>query len=271
MDAFKAGSFIFKLDPAQPESIQQYKLVFSKKGYADTSLTVTYRPAGTVSIQGIEKITGETTIGSLLTVGVLKYDGTPANDKVVYQWYQADAEQGMYTAIAGANASTYTLTPEDGEKYIRVLASADEVEFSGAALSSAFGPVEKPVNVSEVFAAIEAAYLGSNEGKNNVISKLTLPTSLATYLTITWSSSNEQAITSTGAVTRDEKNDLFVTLTATLSGKASGTRSYEMIVRSVGTENVDIEGYVDPYFTQGYPQACQKRYDSYQIRTECAC
>lgn len=259
-EGYKAGSFVLKLDVEQPEKIQQYQLMFTQAGYADTSMTVTYRPVGTVSLQEISSIVGEPVIGTELTAGLLKYDGIPANENVVYQWYQADSENGLYTAIQGANSSLFTLTPAEGGKYIRALASADEIEISGAALSPAFGPVEKPVNVDEVFKAIESVYLGTNVSINNVISILPLPTSLEAYpgVKIVWSSSNEQVITSTGTVTRGEKDDQFVTLTVTLSGKASGTRSYEMIVRSLGTENIDIEGYVDSYFTTGYPQAYVK-------------
>lgn len=259
-EGYKAGSFVFKLDVEQPEKIEQYQLVFRQEGYADTSMKVTYRPVGTVSLQEIGSIVGEPVIGTELTAGLLKYDGVPANENVVYQWYQADTENGLYTAISGANNSLYELTPAEGGKYIRVGASADEIEISGAVLSPAFGPVEKPVNVDDVFKAIEASYLGKNVSLNNIISNLTLPTSLEAYpgVKIDWSSNNEQAITSTGTVTRGEKDDQFVTLTVTLSGKASGKRSYEMIVRTIGTENIDTEGYIDSYFTTGYPQAYVK-------------
>lgn len=259
-EGYQAGSFVLKLDMEEPEKIQQYHLVFAKQGYADTSLTVTYRPVGTVSLQSIEAITGQPVIGTQLTAGSLNYDGVPVNNDVTYQWYRADSDNGIYTAIAGANASQYELTTADGGKYIRVGASTDEVEVSGNVLSAAFGPIEKPINIDEVFAAIEAIYLGSNANKSNVTSNLVLPAALQAYpgVTITWSSNKQAIVTNAGAVTRDDLNDEFVTLTATLSGKVSGTRSYDLIVRALGTDNVGTDGYIDPYFTSDYPQAYVK-------------
>jgi len=75
---------------------------------------------------------------------------------------------------------------------------------------------------------------------------------------ISWISNNQAAVTNGGVVTRGEKNDQFVSLTATLSGSVTGTKTYELIVRAKGTDNVDIVGYVDPYFVDGYPQAYLK-------------
>ncbi|SDG56996.1 S-layer homology domain-containing protein [Fontibacillus panacisegetis] len=259
-EGYKAGSFVLKLDIDEPEKIQQYHLVFTKEGYANTSLTVTYRPVGAVSLQNIEAVAGQPVIGTQLTAGSLNYDGVPANHDVSYQWYRADSENGAYTAIAGANATQYELTTADGGKYIRVGASADGIEVSGSVLSPAFGPIEKPINIDEVFTAIEAIYLGSNANKSNVTSNLILSASLEAYpgVTITWSSSQQAIVTNAGVVTRNELNDEFVTLTATLGGKVTGTRSYELIVRAVGTDNVGTDGYIDPYFTNDYPQAYVK-------------
>lgn len=259
-EALIPGSFVLKLNLDQPESIQKFNLVLTNEGYADTTMSLTYRPAGTVSLQEIGAITGLTTVGSELTAGALKYDGSPVNDQISYQWYRADSEQGPYTAIEGENSSVYVLTSADSGKYIRVGASADEVVVSGNALSTAFGPVEVLVSNEEVFAAIEAAYLGTNTNKNNIISNLALPSVLPAYpgVNISWSSSNETAVTPDGIVTRDQRNDLFVTLTVTLSGRAVGTHSYDLIVRAVGTDNVNTGNYVDSYFNDDYPQAYVK-------------
>ncbi|ASA25822.1 S-layer homology domain-containing protein [Paenibacillus donghaensis] len=256
-EGFKAGSFVLPLNAGQPESIRQYKLEFTQAGYVQTSLTVTYRPAGTPIVKAIGAISGSTDIGSELKAGVVSYEGTPANQELAYQWYRADSEQGKYTAISGANTSTYVLTPEDGNHYLRVWASADEIKVSGAVVSEAFGPVQPAVNAEEVFAAIEAAYLGSNKDKSNVTTSLTLPTSLPAYpgVTMVWSSSNLQVIDAAGKVTRGERDDQFVNLTVTLGGQAAGSRTYELTVRAAGTENVGIEGFIDPYFTANYPQA----------------
>ncbi|KQO13751.1 S-layer homology domain-containing protein [Paenibacillus sp. Leaf72] len=254
------GSFVLKLAIEQPDVVTPFKLVLSKEGFSDTTVWLTYRPLGTVVLQTIGAITGDLAFGSELTAGTLHYEGAPANQNVVYQWYSSDTEQGFYAPITGASSSSYILTPAEGGKYIRVLASADEQQVSGSALSPAFGPVEKAVNADEVFAGIESVYLGSNKSKMGVVSNLTLPAALPAFpgVTISWTSDNEQAVSNTGIVARDSQNDKFAKLTAVLGGKAFGTKEYEVIVRAVGSNDVVIENFIDPYFVANYPQAYVK-------------
>ncbi|EBD8094958.1 hypothetical protein C3514_25455, partial [Salmonella enterica] len=131
---------------------------------------------------------------------------------------------------------------------------------SGSALSAAFGPVQTLVSADEIFAEIEKTFLGANSDKNNIVGNLSLPTTMAAYpgVLIAWSTSDETVITNSGKVTRNENEDKFVKLTAVLSGSAVGTREYNLTVRAVGTDNVGIDGYIDPYFVDGYPQAYVK-------------
>lgn len=250
-------NFLLKLNIENPEKIEKYNLLFSQPGYEDTSMTITYRPVGTVTLQGIEEITGQQIIGSELSAGSIKYDGEPSNENVSYQWFSSNTETGLYKMIKGATSPTYTLTNADEGKYIRVWVSADEVAVSGAVISKAIGPVQKPVNVDDIFSKIEKSFLGVNTDENNIVSNLSLPISLPDYpgVVISWSTSDEQVITKTGIVTRNEQEDRFVTLTAELSGNTTGTKNYKLTVRSVSTDNVGIEDYIDKYFTDGYPQA----------------
>jgi hypothetical protein len=256
----KAGSFVLKINAGNPESIQRYNLTLSQNNYADTTIAIDYLPEGTAYLTSIEPVTGEKTIGSQISAANVHYEGTAANHNLTYQWLRSDKADGFYTVIEGATASKYELTNEDSGKYIRVLVYADYNQVGGSALSEPFGPIEKAVTNSEVFKAIEAAFLGSNENLNNIISNLNLMTSLSAFpgVTLTWETNNVAVISRDGVVTRDAKNDQFVELTVSLSGKATDTKVYPMIVRAKGTDNVDIVDFIDPYFVDGYPQAYVK-------------
>ncbi|CAH1204948.1 S-layer homology domain-containing protein [Paenibacillus sp. JJ-223] len=253
----ETNRFLLKLDIHQPRNIEQHQLIISREGYADTSMTITYRPEGTVVLQAIDPIAGELLVGSELSAGTVHYEGGPVNQEALYQWYHSDTETGLYSKIDGATFAKYTLTEDDGGKYIRIHVASDEIQASGSAISAAFGPVQTPVSAKEVFAEIEKVFLGKNTDKNNVISDLFLPTSLPGYpgVLISWSTDNESALSSTGVITRIEKEDQFVKLTATLSGGAAGTHEYDLTIRAAGTNNVGIDGFIDPYFVSSYPQA----------------
>ncbi|WP_342571392.1 S-layer homology domain-containing protein [Paenibacillus sp. FSL R5-0749] len=254
------SSFLLKLNVNQPERIEKHNLIISQEGYSDTSMTVTYRPNGTVTMDSIGNITGDLTIGSELTTGTVQYLGSPVNEEISYQWYQSDYENGPYNAINEATLSTYTITEANSGKYIRVYVSADEIQVSGSALSAAFGPVQKLVSAEEVFAELEKIFLGSNSNKNNIVGNLSLPSALDAYsgVSINWSSNDETTITNSGEVKRNENEDKFVKLKAVLSGSAIGTHEYDLTVRAIGTDQVSIDGFVDPYFVEGYPQAYVK-------------
>lgn len=259
-EGYRSGSFVLKMDAGEADSVKRFSLTFSHKNYADTILSLSYTPKGAAFITGIEPITGDAKIGSKLTAGKVEYAGTPANQNVSYKWSRADNEKGPYTEISGASAPVYELTEADSGKYIRVEASADQVHVGGSAVSVPFGPVEKLVKASDVFAAIEAMFLAGNKDLNNVISNVYLPVSLPAFpgIAISWSSDNAAVISTAGVVTRHDRDDRFVTLTATLTGQVTGSKSYQAIVRTKGTDRVDIVDYVDKYFAEGYPQVFVK-------------
>jgi len=259
-EAHPSGAWLLKLDAGDPEAIRQYRIEAAAAGYTEGSLLLTYRPQGTVVLQAIDAIVGEAQVGAMLDAGELAWAGELRDAELRYQWYRSTQAEGLYTAIQGADDQQYRLTEQDGGQYIRLCVSADEQEHSGSAWSAAFGPVEAALSADEVFETIEAVYLADNTSRTSIVGNLSLPGTLSEYpgVTIAWTSSDERTITTAGIVTRDANNDRFVTLTATLGGLVTGERSFELIVRAQGMDNVDIEGFVDPYFVADYPQAFVK-------------
>ena len=259
------GSFVFQLDAGEPETIKTYRLTVSHKNKndGDKVLTLIYIPKGKPYMTGIEAITGETTIGSVIRAGRVKYAGTITEQTpTTYVWVRADQASGPYAVVEGKIGETYEITEADSGKYIRVIAYADQVNAGGFAASEPFGPVEKIQDARDIFRAIESVFLGTNKDLHNITTNLNLVTSLPDYpgVTITWTSDNPAAVTPDGIVSRDAMNDQLVHLTATLQGRIAGekTKTYELIVRSQGTKNVEIVDFIDPYFAEGYPQAYVK-------------
>lgn len=254
----KTGSIVLKFDAGEPEKIQAISATFTHQNYATTDVNLRYIPYGTAIISSIEPITGTPSSGSTLTAGQTQYEGTPANSDLTYTWSRSASADGPYTVISGATGSAYVVTDEDSGKYIRVQVSADQVYVGGEATSAAFGPIELAVGADDVFAAIEREMLGSNANLSNVLTNLNLMTALSsefTGVTISWSSDNTSAISNAGVVTRSSANDQLVQLTATLSGSLTGTKTYDVIVRKTGLDDVSTGDYVDEYFVDGYPQA----------------
>lgn len=256
-DGYKDGSFVLKMETGKPEKIQKMTWTFSHAQYADTTLSIEYIPHGTAYIAGVDPIIGDTSIGATLTAGCVQYEGRPTVTDVTYKWLRSDSEKGRYTVIEGAVGPEYTLSEADGGKFLRVEVAADRISVGGSVVSAPFGQVETPVNAKDVFAAIEKSYLAKNADLNNIITNMNLLTALDGYpgITISWQSDNEAAVSTSGAVVRSESSDQLVQLTATLSGKATGSKTYSLIVRAQGMDKVDIVGYIDPYFVDGYPQA----------------
>jgi hypothetical protein len=91
-------------------------------------------------LKGILTISGEPSIGGTLTADtqlIINASGSPA-----YIWAKADTENGAFTAITGATASTYTVGSGDNEKYLKVTVSYTDNE--GSVSSRALGPVGLP-------------------------------------------------------------------------------------------------------------------------------
>ncbi len=254
------GSFVAQLKVSEPESIEHYTIEISHEDYEELTINLVYVPADAAYVTNIAPISGDLVIGSELTAGEVSYVGTPENDQLFYTWYTSSEENGAYSRIEDANGPVYELKEADSGQYIRVQVFADQISVAGSALSEPVGPVTEPVDASDLFTAIEAGYLSDNPDSSNVIMDLNLMTSLEAFpgVILAWQSSNPAVITNGGAVTRDDQDDQFVSLTVTLSGSITGTKTYEIIVRANGTDHVDIVDYIDSYFADGYPQAYVK-------------
>jgi uncharacterized protein YjdB len=260
-DDIKAGSFIFEIDAGSNERLRQYYLTISKEGYSDLELEIVYIPEYMPEITGIGRITGENTIGSVLTAGNVEYSKTvsPGYEQG-YRWYRSDEIKGEYTRIEGATGKTYTITEADSGKYIKAAAVGDGIGAYDVKRSEAFGPVEKVVTADEVFEELEKVYLGENNSAGNITKDMNLVKSLAGFpgVAIAWSSDEAAVNAVDGKITRDKEDDIIVKLTAVLSGTVKGTKKYEVIVRMESLENVGIVGYIDEKFADGYPQAYVK-------------
>jgi|GEM_PF-1359999 len=83
-------------------------------------------------------ITGTLTIGGTVRVNsTLTTSGLgPTGFTVTYQWLRSDISAGTYVPIEGATSSTYLLTPDDYQKYIKVRAVGSGA-FSGTKTSAA--------------------------------------------------------------------------------------------------------------------------------------
>jgi hypothetical protein len=92
--------------------------------------------ANAAEITAISDITGTAAINQTLKAGNLM----PSSATVLYQWQIADTADGIYTDINGATGATYTLTPVDAGKYIRVLVTGIGA-YTGTVASRPIGPV----------------------------------------------------------------------------------------------------------------------------------
>ena len=88
-------------------------------------------------ITAIGTITGTTRDGETLTAGAV----TPSGATVTYQWKRADTSSGTYTNINGATSSTYLLSSQDVNKYIKVTATGIG-SYTGVVTSLSVGAIQ---------------------------------------------------------------------------------------------------------------------------------
>jgi hypothetical protein len=113
------------------------KVVATGSGnYTGTVSATTVSPVTTTQtpLTAIGTISGTAQVNSTLTAGAL----TPSGATATYQWQRLVGEN--YTNIAGAMSSTYTLTADDYNKYIKVVATGSGT-YSGTVTSVAKGPI----------------------------------------------------------------------------------------------------------------------------------
>lgn len=128
--------------------------------------TVTSNYTGPVStlttdITGMGDITGTVQVGQTLTSGGL----TPVNATATYQWQKSSTVNGPYQIIPGATASTYTLTANDYNQYIRIEATGSGT-YSGQVTKTTIATVS----------AAPLTSIGDISGTNSVGQQLTAGT-----------------------------------------------------------------------------------------------
>jgi hypothetical protein len=251
-DSVASGSAILLLDFGVPK---RYTVsVAAGADYTPLSLTLYFVPEGGKTLDGAA-VTGEAVVGGALATGTVTAGGEAAASGFAYQWLRSRYADEGYEAIAGATAASYSPAEADKGHYIRLKVTGDGQTLYGEALSAAKGPVVSVTD--EVFAAIEAAYLGENANANYVTKNLNLLKSLAAYpgLTVAWTADPAGVVdTDTGAVTRPADADARVALTATLAGLVTASRAFEINVLMRGVDNVEQTG-TDPRFKPGYPRS----------------
>lgn len=94
-------------------------------------------------IESIAGISGQASVGSILTAGAL----TPEDATATYQWQRSATANGTCENITGAASITYTLTSNDYGHYIRVVATGSGA-YSGVVTSTRTGPVTAGVVTS---------------------------------------------------------------------------------------------------------------------------
>jgi hypothetical protein len=253
-DTIASGSALLLLDF---KTDAKYSVEVSSRTNTHTplSLTLHFVPDGAEALDGVS-VTGDALVGGTLAAGTVTANGEAVTEGFNYQWLRSRYADEGYEPISGATDANYNPAEDDKGYYIRLKVTGGGQTLYGEALSAAKGPVTSITD--EVFAAVRAAYLGSNASANAVTQRLNLIKSVAAYpnATIAWTAEPAGVVDAdTGAVTRPADANAWVTLTATLSvGSLKASRTYEIVVLSQGADNVVVDG-TDARFKAGYPRS----------------
>ena len=106
--------------------------------YSGSSLVVVDQSASNTVVPAIS---GTVTVDSTLSATSGTWDGT--RNSYAYQWLRATTSGGTYSEITGATSSTYTLTTDDGGKFLKVRVTATNTAGSATAFSSATTAIAK--------------------------------------------------------------------------------------------------------------------------------
>ena len=185
------------------------------------------------SVSSAPSISGTARAGLTLTAA----NGTWSNSPTAYsyQWKSAASSSGTYSDIANANSSTYVLTANDIDRYIKVSVTArNSSGASGASLSNA--------------TAVVTTYL---DGTAPVLSSATSTDDGFTFVISNYSASYAYTATTTsGSVTLTEANGVVsglrangsatVTVTSSRAGYStlSATRQGSTVVTSTTTSTI---------------------------------
>lgn len=209
------------------------------------NLTITAEGKVIVKTVTAVTISGSAEVGQTLTVATI----TPTGINVDYQWQRADAQNGTYSDIAGADKSTYKLTTDDLNKYVRVQVSA-RAPHNGTPTSDPVGPV-KP----EVIAAEAVTISGGNKVTFGQTLQLTATTSRTsddrtpTETSVVWrvtSGNDVVSVDGNGKVTPQKVGTATIqaqVVKATdVAGSASGVTSTVNITVDPATYTVSLTG-----------------------------
>lgn len=178
------GPCIFKLNS---DDVENAKAIAALKGYPLTGDEVYCLAADQTGSTIFPGLSSDITSGSFNVLGTTKsatVDGT-----ALYTMPEPDASHG-------------TIMPITSEEYNNLMLAYDSSYATAAA---------------DFIAKAEAAEKELTLSTTTVTSDLTLPSATSNGAKVTWASSNEAVITSAGKVTRPEKADTTVELTATIT------------------------------------------------------
>ncbi len=88
------------------------------------------------------QITGIDIDGNAVFAETLTATPVPAEATATYQWQRSDTEDGTYVDIIGATFETYTLTVDDIQKWLQIVATGAG-DYAGTVTSDSVGPVTK--------------------------------------------------------------------------------------------------------------------------------
>ena len=175
-------------------------------------------------------ISGTTRTGSTLAIASDAWTGSPTS--FTYQWKRAATSGGSYTNIGSATSSTYVLTDDDIDKYIKVsVIATNGIGSSAAELSAATSVVSDlpdsvvPTATSPVATATGFKFTISNYSNSYTYALTTTKGSVsrsADDVTVTGLTAGESA-TITIAVTRSNYKPASKTVTGSATPAATTT------------------------------------------------
>lgn len=202
---------------------------------------------------------GTTTVGQTLTATTGTLGGGPVAS-TTYQWKSSSTSSGIYTDIAGATNSTYVLTSNEANKYIKVTVTVSNVAGSNSATSNASAAAVISNNPTPTISSISPNGGTTAGGTSVTISGTNLSTvSAVTFdgsaATISTKTSTQLVVVtpahSAGAV------DVVVTNTAGSVTSANGfTYATTPTVRSWTATPSITSGNVNDTFTVTYRAVC---------------
>ncbi len=242
----KAGASIDFEDRAS------YIVVIEVTDSIDSSTTIDDTVTLTINVSDVEEpgavtVSGTARVGETLTANVTDPDGVVTG--VTWVWSRAATASGTFSAISGATASSYTLTSNDENMWVRATATYTERRGSAKTANATTGPIA--ANSPAAFAETSVSRtVAENTVSGNVGSAVSATDADGDTLTY----SVAQA-TSGGADDLTAFNEDFVLDTATgqISVKANGSIDFEdrasYIVVIEVTDSIDSSTTIDDTVT----------------------